>query len=630
MSILNSHRMNFFGGIEVDVSLPNNAEVYPTLPGSKEKPFSVFNSKTSSMSDDVLQNNITDDEIIKLLREPAVKPDGEQYFTQGGWNIYGQHSVVTNNVQVRSAGLPGQVSEQSPLAAFPVYLLGSVNPESGQTGVSSPVMVDLNPLGSTYSQIVLGGLLVGTMDKPLLYIEADRICGNVGNSQGGLSLKILQGADNSPGSSNFAGTWQVTFPITDPIRQASGKTGNSQADKAIQDMLNTPGATGIVLNFSFFEMCPKDKTAAVRASYYSNQDERNPSVGRMIGTIALAFAGETEQNPDGRLLLNQVLNTERGNQFAPAYAETVEVPKNGDHFLSVNMSLAFLQQQFRQVRDGYASDTLDPAIDFGELTVTAGNQSAQHTPDYVNYYKFGGIIDIPLNSAQQNACTNDRLTISGGKTVGNRSLLLDEVVYRIYSGDVDIYIGDQSGDNVTITLQVRYLGGPVDKEMAINAGIQDSDTTSDNSYLDLSQNTITVKAGSTSVAYTLKVAEKMDDVAGFDDVIFVFGDGVQVVNTRKYQYTDFNITKGATVTWDDAYTYALRYHYLNFPGMSTVFPLNRAETIKNHRDGIKARMSSQYWPTTLYMPIVRSMSPSQVRLINAYAFNTPWDPDAEI
>ncbi|WP_299495711.1 hypothetical protein [uncultured Shewanella sp.] len=64
--------------------------------------------------------------------------------------------------------------------------------------------------------------------------------------------------------------------------------------------------------------------------------------------------------------------------------------------------------------------------------------------------------------------------------------------------------------------------------------------------------------------------------------------------------------------------------------MSTVFPLNLAQTILDNKEGIKARMSSQYWPTSLYMPIVRSMSPSQVRLINAFAFNTPWDPNINI
>ncbi|WP_440055268.1 hypothetical protein ACSLBF_03765 [Pseudoalteromonas sp. T1lg65] len=619
MSILNSQRINFFGGIEVDVSVPNNIGAYPIgtdgepLTGDDPKTNEVFDPATSQLTDFVYDNNITDEQLISMLRAPS-----GDYFTNGGWNIYGQHSVVTNQAKVTSSGMPGQVSTSSDLQGYPVYLLGSVNPETGQAGVSSPVMVDLNPLGSLYSQIVFGGLLIGSQDKPLLHLQGNKIPGNMG-----LFRKIINGAPDAPGSSMFAGTWQATFSMDEVV--AFGKTDNANANTAIEQMLQTDGATGVVLQFSFFEMCPKFGTDNVRQSYNTNQDERNPSVGRIIGTIGLAFAGEAAQYPEGRLLVDN-------GSGAPAYAALNSKTATGS-LLSVDMSIALTQANFRTQRDGYTSDTLDPAIDAGVLSVTAGEkQIATITPNYVDYYQYGGIIDVVLSCMQTAAAAENQLSImSSAMTPAMAGISLVEQPYRIFSSDKDVYMGEREEDAQQIEIEVRHFGETITHDMNLSVSRVDVDELNPQSYLDLSVDTVTLEAGQRKATYTLKNGMGSDSDAGWQQVQFAYGnEAAFVVNTRKYQFSDFGIAKGATVTWDECYKYALRYHYLNFLGMSTVFPLNLAQTIEQHKEGIKARTSSKYWPTSLYMPIVRSMSPSQVRLINAYAFGTPWDPEVEI
>ena len=64
MSILNNYRINFFGGIEVDVSVPNNKATYP-VDGQKHD---IFNPATSTLTDFIYKHGISDEEIIDMAR----------------------------------------------------------------------------------------------------------------------------------------------------------------------------------------------------------------------------------------------------------------------------------------------------------------------------------------------------------------------------------------------------------------------------------------------------------------------------------------------------------------------------------------------------------------------------------
>ncbi len=645
MSILNGPRINFFGGIEVDVSVPNNSDSYhidkngDLLPADQQTEanlHAIFDSKTSTLTDFVYDNNITDEQIIAMLKGPT-DDDGVPYFTSGGWNIYGQHTVVTNNVNVSSAGSPGKVSETTPFAGQPIYLLGSPNPETGQIGVSSPMMVDLNPIGSQYSQIALGGIVIGDPQKPLLHLQGNRICSNILSghpSSLGLDQKILNGAPDAPGSSMFTGTWQATFIKDDII--AIGQSDNDTANTAIKNFVATDGFEGVVINFTFFEMCPKFGTDNVRESYNTNQDERNPSVGRIVGTIGIAFAGETAQCPDGRVLIANV-STDSGqekgpkNFYATSYASAFST-STVDAVLAVNMLTTLTQNKFRVDRDAYTSSTIDPAIDVGNLSVTAdGTSVGTLKPDYANYYKYGGIVDLSIDQKTLSTILAGALSITSAAGYSSiKSLNLSEQPYRIFSDSKNIYVGEFATDTTTIKLQVRYLGQAIPQAIQITVARVDLDQLNEEKYLDISPTSIDLNQYQTFVNYTLKNSAGTDADAGFEQIQFSYQNASFTVNTRKYKHTDFGIQSGSTITWDQVYKHALRFHYLNFLGMSTVFPLNQAQTIQQHKEGIRIRTSSKYWPTTLYMPVVRSMSPSQVRLINAYTSGDPWDSTVKI
>lgn len=97
-------------------------------------------------------------------------------------------------------------------------------------------------------------------------------------------------------------------------------------------------------------------------------------------------------------------------------------------------------------------------------------------------------------------------------------------------------------------------------------------------------------------------------------------------NFRKYAQTDFGIPKGTTITWPLMYPNVLRFHYLAFPAMSRYIPLNQPNAIMGAKNPILARTSDAYKGTTLFMPVVRSMSPCQRALLRAYLTGEPWQP----
>ncbi|MCX5511600.1 hypothetical protein OH705_27485, partial [Pseudomonas sp. BJa3] len=80
------------------------------------------------------------------------------------------------------------------------------------------------------------------------------------------------------------------------------------------------------------------------------------------------------------------------------------------------------------------------------------------------------------------------------------------------------------------------------------------------------------------------------------------------------------------ITRQQVYPTVLRYHYLAFPAMSRYVPLNQPDSIMAAKGPILARTADAYKGTTLFMTVVRSMSPSQRALLRAFLTGEPWQP----
>jgi len=157
MGYLNGPRINFWGGGSTNVDTANNED-----------------NNIADLVTATVTANDTDAQLIDDLRQPSTS-NGQNYYTVAGWNYYGDHQVAFMNTQVSSSGPPGGVSTSGDLVGMPVYLLGSIDPQSGEGPYGGPVMVDLDPASSQTTRIYVGGLQIGS-PQPVLLVRADTLC----------------------------------------------------------------------------------------------------------------------------------------------------------------------------------------------------------------------------------------------------------------------------------------------------------------------------------------------------------------------------------------------------------------------------------------------------------------------
>ena len=347
-----------------------------------------------------------------------------------------------------------------------------------------------------------------------------------------------------------------------------------------------------------FEFYPGMSTDEVQENYQNNYNDGNPSISRIIGTIGPWFAGEPATCPPGRLLQNKTLGGAQGL----AHLDTA------NHRLSLDLVSALQGQAIRQ--DAKANTTpIGPNVDDGDLQIGTAAGTLVDTPSLpTTYYDFGGIYDVGLSTGQATTLLENPIVIKSSKS----GLDIAELPLRVFSNDRNIYI-DEVGGRTTITLQVMELGGPVKSDTLLTLDTGASDTFPDAGFLDF-PSSLTVKAGSSSVSF--EVSDNGGD-AGF--LALNVNGGVYFINFRKYPQDDFSrMIQAGNIPWDTVYEHCLRFYYILFPAMSKRIPLNDEATIRAVAGEILKRISDPYRPTTLYMPLTRSLSPGKVALLRAY------------
>ena len=575
MSYLNGPRINFWGGGSTNVDTANND-------GN-----GIVDLTTASVISDK-----TDDQLIDFLRQPGANDKGDNYYSVGGWNYYGDHQVAFMNARVSSFGHPGSVTTSGDIMDLPVYLLGSVDPNSGDGPYGGPVMVDLDPTSSQTTQIYAGGLQIGN-ENPVLLVRGNSVC-----HSRFLGLRYDRNSTSppylTPGSVYASGTFQLAFP----------KSAVHSYDKTIQilhDIIEAPNAIGIVLRFSMFEFMPGKSTDEMQPDYARNFNDANPSLGRIIGSIGPWYEGEPATVSPGRLLQNNKLGGAQGLAHLDA----------ANKLISLDLISALQGDQIRQNAQDNTSP-IGPNVDYGNLQIGTAAGSLVSTPSLPDcYYLQGGIYDVQLDNNAVDTLTDNAIEITSSKN----GLSISESPMRIYSNDRNIYI-DYVGDSASMDLQVTELGGPVRSATTVDVASGDSGTLPDAGFLNFPA-TVSVPAGASSV--TFNVSDNGGN-AGFLSLNFTIGESASYfINFRKYPIDDFSaVISTGNIPWDIVYENCLRFYYIIFPAMSKRIPLNDQPTINAVAGEILKRTSPQYRDTTLYMPLTRSLSPGKVALLQAY------------
>lgn len=582
MSYLDGPRINFWGGAKTNVDTANNSGQ------------GLFNLTTASV---VSQD--TDDEIIAKLREPIGGPGPQGNFTRAGWNYYGDHQVAYQDAKVSSAGEPGSVSTDDPLVGQPVYLLGSVTPGNEDGPYGGPVMVDLDPTSSQTTQIYVGGLQIGGTDNPALLVRADVHC-----HSHFLGLRYSSAATqppyNTPGSVFANGTFQVGFPM-DAVKTSDPNSA------IVQALLGAEGAIGIVVRYSFFEFFPGLDSDAIQKGYAANRNPENPSLGRVIGTLGPWLEGEPATCPPGRLLQNQRLGGAQGLAHLDAKNQR----------LTLDLVSALPGQAIRQ--DGQNNTApIGPNVDYGDLVVStaAGTGPVATKPSLPDtYYLYGGIYDIDLNSAGVEEVKENPILLGGTKN----QLNIQESRLRIYSDARNLYLNEVEGEK-TFELTVRELGGPVQHDTLLTLSTSKSGSLPDPEFLQFPP-MVMVDRGTDQAKIT--VSDNPTRNPGFLSLnvssLGMHGSASYFVNFRKYPAENFqHVIAMGKIPWPMVYDECLRFFYLIFPAMSKRIPLNDEATVTATAGEILKRIGDDYRPTTLYMPLTRSLSPGKIALLRAY------------
>ena len=587
MSYLDGPRINFWGGASTNVDTANNT-------GHRL----VDLVTTEVISDD------GDDEIIARLRQPTTLPSSdpmergpEPYYTVAGWNYYGDHQVAYLGAKVSSSGPPGAVSTDGDLQGQPVYLLGSVDPQSGDGPYGGPVMVDLDPTSGQTTQIYVGGFQIGGVGgaAPALLVRADTRC-----HAHFLGLRYDQATTQppfaTPGSVFASGTFQVAFPMEAVVAADRGVP-------IVAALLDAPGAVGIVVRFALFEFMPGLDTAELVQGYEDNRNPDNPSLGRVIGTVGPWLAGEPATCPPGRLLANTTLGGAQGLAHLDG----------ANRRLTLDLVSALQGQALRQdSRDN--TSPIGPNVDYGDLEVSvAGGGTVATTPSLPDtYFLYGGLYDLDLGSdAAVEQVAGQPIRVGSTRN----GLDLQESPLRIYGDPRNLYL-DELGGGATLELTVRELGGPVRGDTVLTLTTSASGTLDDPGFLAFPAQ-VTVAQGSDRASFAVS---DNGGGPGFLALDFAAPDSAgYFVNFRKYPQDDFGSTIAAgSIPWQLVYERCLRFYYLLFPAMSRRIPLDDEATINAVAGEILKRISERYRGTTLYMPLTRSLSPGKVALLRAY------------
>ena len=110
------------------------------------------------------------------------------------------------------------------------------------------------------------------------------------------------------------------------------------------------------------------------------------------------------------------------------------------------------------VRDDITSP-IGPNANYGPVTISAGTTALltlnPTASPLVNYYVYGGIVDLPLDVSQQQTVKTAPLKITAPNPVAGKSLNAIESIYRVYADQRNVYLEDYP-NGLTINLQVRW------------------------------------------------------------------------------------------------------------------------------------------------------------------------------
>jgi len=600
-----------------------------------------------------------DDALAWMMgRFPAVGPDKVTIHTylRSGWNYFGTMRTEFQDVVVTSVvGLDGKVNTQDPVVGKGIELLISSPTQEkfrdqekfvseafkarvSLFGKATPVVCDVDPMGSAMAQLFVGGLSLGD----------DSLGFNAQHDTRAFSRWVLfRNASTYQGEQFFPGagaTWQFGVP------HKALKFFAPDDSPALRELRDAAGKNrGILAQFCFYLPVPELTDVKLIALFENEIYPENPVTALVVGTLGVWEEGELETAPAGRLLRQPIpwpppaaVIDPAANFLGPALARI----HPGRDLVSLNLITTFPEADFNsppekadlgRVRLGYIPASGCPPIPI----------SGPLNYDAATYEKTGGILDVPYDRRRVDPSQLEQGTLvllAESKKDGSALTILTEAdsIKTVATDDCGVYLDVGDSREVSILVRERdrppsknvkvylreyqYAGGPAGFQQRASfllTPVEDGPPLEHrlkfDRYVEFPANqekphrfSITaLKPGGLALAFTLE-DKPLEGGYPWDAAFYTF---LRVMPDDGY--SSFSPEK--RVSWHFMYENVFRYYYLIFPAMSKIIPFNCQEIMEENALKLVEVTDPRLWHSTHYMPITRDLSSGKRQLIVDWA-----------
>jgi hypothetical protein len=551
-----------------------------------------------------------------------------QTVERGDWNYFGTHRCLLEETTVVGGTLAASeadivAAEEDPMITAPVHLVGK--------------LVDIDPYGIV-SQVFFDELIVGVPGRPHLRARPRRRMTarwiTFGRNRNPIRLAV---------AGHAAAAWQAVFPAEDlEIVRADRSPLLSRLKAALDDentlglMLRLStyytryftrdvGTDGVVGASDDARRAAVDAaTAALAARHARGEVVSNPAYSKVVGTLGLWLAGDSEATISGRHLVPVPRTPPPPPQPLPpprAAAPAAAQFHSDSGVLSLDLSNTIPEV-----------DTTLKKSELGPITVSATRAGVTtelgiiKTTDYdLNAYQArGGIVDLrvtdPAGAAELIREGRLALRIGAAVTVADRELIAQERELVAFCDDACVYLED--GQTRQVSVVVRERGAIPTRPLSLVVAAYDSGR--DDAIMRDPQELPATGTVAVQVDSSERVIEHLGlFVIPADQVVTVpvtlaLGTG-QFLSVRTLPADDdLAAMPEGDLNWELVFDKVLSHYHAVTPRMSTIIDLSDRDAVRTFAARILEVTDPALFETSRYMPVTRDMSANRRMLLRRY------------
>jgi len=551
-----------------------------------------------------------------------------QAVERGDWNYFGTHRCLLEDTAVVGGTLvPSEAdivaAEQDPMITAPVQLAGK--------------LVDIDPYG-TVSQVFFDELLVGVAGRPHLRARPRRR----------MTSRWLTFARNRsqplPAIAGLAAAaWQVVFPTED---LEIVRAGSSPLLSGLAAALDDENTLGLMLRLSTYytryftrDVGPAGVAstevdaaiAALAARHARGEVVSNPAYSKVVGTLGLWLAGDSETTISGRHLLPVPLVPPPPPPQPPTVAAA---PAAAQFHPDLGILSLDLSNTIPEVDTNLNKSNLGPITVSATRAGVTTELGTIATTDYDRnaYQARGGIVDLPVTdpAAAAELIREGRLALRTGNaaTVADRELIAQERELVAFCDDACVYLED--GQTRQVTVMVRERGAVPTRPLSLLVAAYNSNrgqpVVRDPQALSAAGTaTVGVDSSERVIEHLGLFVIPADQIVPAPAMLSL-GTG-QFISVRTLPADDdLAAVPDSDLSWELVFGKVLSPYHAVTPRMSTIIDLSDRDAVRTFAVRILEVTDPALFETTRYMPVTRDMSANRRMLLRRYCATVLGDP----